>query len=154
MTSLSPFSQLYFDKCKFTGTLVSNPLLPSSHERQTRQSNSSGSRRLNRGSCCTPKFALPFSQEIATLGFSQIFKIGSGIDQIDFSLAADQELGFSLAFLRRNWILRNSINCHMFSHFFEFAERLLVVLKAWLSGIKNRSWDCHLEHLGFLSDPG
>ena len=40
MTSLSPFPQLCFDECKFMGTLVSNRLLPSSHERQTRQSNS------------------------------------------------------------------------------------------------------------------
>ena len=47
-------------ECKFPGTLVSNLLLPSSHERQTCQSNSSGSRRLNRGNCCTPKFALVF----------------------------------------------------------------------------------------------
>ena len=61
MASLSPFPQLYFDECKFTGTLVSNPLLPSSRERQTCQSNSSGSRRLNRGNCCTPKFSLQYS---------------------------------------------------------------------------------------------
>ena len=33
MASLSPFPHLHFDECKFTGTLVSNPLLPSSHER-------------------------------------------------------------------------------------------------------------------------
>ena len=39
---------------------MSNLLLPSSRERQTCQSKSSGSRRLNRGNCCTPKFALPF----------------------------------------------------------------------------------------------
>ena len=32
MASLSPFPPLHFDECKFTGTLVSNPLLPSSHE--------------------------------------------------------------------------------------------------------------------------
>ena len=35
-----------------------------------------------------------FSQEITTLGFSQIFKIGLGIDQTDFSMAVNQELGF------------------------------------------------------------
>ena len=86
--------KLCFYEFKFMGTQVSNHLLPSSRERQTRRSNSSGSRRLNWGSCCTPKFSLPFSQEIPTLGFSQIFKIGSGIDQTDFSLAIDQELGF------------------------------------------------------------
>ena len=42
------------------GTLVFNHLSPSSHEWQTRQSNSSGFRILNRGSCCTPKFSLLF----------------------------------------------------------------------------------------------
>ena len=62
MAYLSPFPQPHFDECKFTGTLVSNHLLPSSHERQTRQSNSLGSRRLNRGSCFTPKFSLSFYQ--------------------------------------------------------------------------------------------
>ena len=65
MTSLSPFPQLRFDECKFTGTLVSNPLLPSSRERQTCQSNSSGSRRFNRGNCCTPKFSLSFHQHFS-----------------------------------------------------------------------------------------
>ena len=34
MASLSPFPQLCFDEHKFMGTLVSNHLLPSSHERQ------------------------------------------------------------------------------------------------------------------------
>ena len=37
-----------------------NHLPPSSHEWQNYQSNSSGVRRLNRGSCCTPKFSLSF----------------------------------------------------------------------------------------------
>ena len=60
-----------------------NHLPPSSHECRIRQSNSSGLRRLNRGSCCTPKFALSFlkafltkdSQKIqaytSTIGFFQ-----------------------------------------------------------------------------------
>ena len=96
MASLSPFPQLHFDECKFTGTLVSNPLLPLSHERQTRQSNSSGSRRLNRGSCCTPKFALSFIKIFLTrllglktrLGFAQL-KTSSCTD--------DLKLGFEFA---------------------------------------------------------
>ena len=37
-----------------------NHLPPLSHEWQTRQSTSSGLRRLNRGNCCTKKFALSF----------------------------------------------------------------------------------------------
>ena len=126
MASLSPFPQLCFDECKFLGTLVSNHLLPSSRKRQNCQSNSSGSSRLNRGNCCTPKFSLPFSQEITTSGFSLIFQIGSrigrtnfslssksrirvstdfveigsGIDQTDFSLTTSPELGFPLIGLR------------------------------------------------------
>ena len=69
MASLSPspngiFKPIHLTvtstSANFLGTLVSNLLLPSSHERQTCQSNSSCSRRLNRGNCCTPKFALAF----------------------------------------------------------------------------------------------
>src|SRR3954464_4510956 len=48
-------------KGKFLGILVFNPLLPSDHDWQTCQSTSSGLRRLNRGSCHTPKFALMIS---------------------------------------------------------------------------------------------
>ena len=80
MASLSPSpngifkpipSNYALTSANFLGTLVSNLLLTSSRERQTCQSNSSGSRRLNRGNCCTPKFALSlFSQEITASGFS------------------------------------------------------------------------------------
>ena len=82
MAYFIPFPQLHFDKCKFTGTLVSNHLLPSSRERQTRQSNSSGSRRLNRGSCCTPKFFLSFYQDSShkTLWTQDRIKVCSGQD--------------------------------------------------------------------------
>ena len=38
-----------------------NHLLPSDYERHVSQSASSGLRRLNRGNCYTPKFALPYS---------------------------------------------------------------------------------------------
>ena len=40
-----------------------NHLPPSSHEWQIYQSNSPSVIRLNRGSCCTPKFALSFLKE-------------------------------------------------------------------------------------------
>ena len=106
------------------GTLVSNHLLPSSRKRKNCQSNSSGSRRLNRGSCCTPKFALLFSQEITTLGFSLIFKIGSGIDQTDFSLAVNQESGFLSHFSEEIESTEIQFTVTLFSHFFKFAERL------------------------------
>src|SRR4051812_39545698 len=48
---------LYISKGKFLGILVFNPLPPSDSNRHTGQSTSSGLRRLNRGSCHTPKFA-------------------------------------------------------------------------------------------------
>ena len=66
MESISPFPNQYIIGCKFLGTLVFNHLSPSSHERRIRQSHSSGSRRLNRGSCCTPKFALSFLKNFIT----------------------------------------------------------------------------------------
>ena len=78
MASISPFlilptqSSIVSNECKFLGTLVFNHLPPSDHKRQTIQSNSSGLRRLNRGSRCTPKFSIPFSSRhlLMLLGFS------------------------------------------------------------------------------------
>ena len=67
MAYLSPFSVINkqftscTSECKFLGTYVFNHLPRSSHERQTHQSNFLGLRGLNRGSYCTPKFALPYS---------------------------------------------------------------------------------------------
>ena len=65
MEFVNPFptsstTSIISDECKFLGTLVFNHLPPLDHERQTSQSTSSGLRRLNRGSCCTPKFSLSF----------------------------------------------------------------------------------------------
>ena len=73
MESISTFpilpthSSTISDECKFLGTLVFNHLPPSDYERQASLSISSGLRRLNRGSCCTPKFALPFSLKTISL---------------------------------------------------------------------------------------
>ena len=55
------------DECKFWGTLVFNHLRPSDHKRPTSQSTSSSLRRLNRGSCCTPKFSLSYFPKIFLL---------------------------------------------------------------------------------------
>ena len=60
--------------------------------------------------CYTPKFALPFLQEITTPGFSLIFEIGSRIGQIDFSLSVNPELGFF--FIR---IFQKELNPQIFS---------------------------------------
>ena len=43
-----------------------NPPPPSGHEWRLRLSNSSGWRRLNRGSCCTLKFALTSSRQLVS----------------------------------------------------------------------------------------
>ena len=68
-------------KCKFLGTLVFNHLAPSDHERQTSQSTSSSLRRLNKGSCCTPKFSLSFLKTFSHKDF-QKFKFTQV--QLDF----------------------------------------------------------------------
>ena len=54
-----------------------NHLLPLSCEWRTRQSNSSSFRRLKRGNCCTPKFALLFHSKISlhTPRISNLFKL-------------------------------------------------------------------------------
>ena len=73
MESISPFpilsiqSSIISDEWKFMGTLVFNHLPPSDHEKHTNQSTSSGLRRLNRGSCCTPKFAISYFSKIFLL---------------------------------------------------------------------------------------
>ena len=97
MASLSPFPHLCFGECNFTGTLVSNLLLPSSRERQTCQSKSSGSRRLNRGNCCTQKFSLSFPQHFShhkTLGAQDQVRVCSAQDS---SLHCWPKLGFEFA---------------------------------------------------------
>ena len=72
MESISPFpilstqSSIISDECKFLDTLVFNHLPPSDHKMQTIQSTSSGLRRLNRGSCCTPKFSLSYFSKISS----------------------------------------------------------------------------------------
>ena len=107
MASLSPSPNGIFKpipsiatspSANFLGTLVSNLLLPSSRERQTCQSNSSGSRRLNRGNCCTPKFALLFYHKKSQLrdfpDFSDRLKNRSN----RLFLSIRQNLGLSLIF--------------------------------------------------------
>src|SRR3954471_10612119 len=65
VASLSPFPmELFPDTRKFQGISVFNHLLPLDHDRQTCLSDSSGLKRLNRGSCHTPKFAPLFSSPI------------------------------------------------------------------------------------------
>src|ERR1043165_9019174 len=60
MASISPFQHIINQQRVqiFRCTRVFNHLLPSGHERQACQSNSSSTRILNRGNCHTPKFSL------------------------------------------------------------------------------------------------
>src|SRR3954470_5329262 len=58
VASVSPFPMEFLpSKGKFQGISVFNHLLPLDYDGQTCLSDSSGLRRLNRGSCHTPKFA-------------------------------------------------------------------------------------------------
>src|ERR1043165_8137147 len=61
----------------FRCTRVFNHLLLAGHERQACQSNPSSTRRLNRGSCHTPKFALLLFKTFHT----SILKDSSRVDQ-------------------------------------------------------------------------
>ena len=99
MASLSPFtSTITSPSANFLGTLVSNLLLPSSHERQNCQSNSSGPRRLNRGNCCTPKFALAFFHQQSQLqAFPDLFKLAQESDKRTF-LVSQTKIRVSLIF--------------------------------------------------------
>src|SRR4051812_23509888 len=62
----------YIRKGNFLGILVFNPLPPSDSDWHTSQSTSSGLRRLNRGSCHTPKFAHIFKKEKKSKLFSKL----------------------------------------------------------------------------------
>ena len=103
MASLSPFPQLHFVECKFLGTLVFNHLPPSSHEWRARQSNSSGLRKLIRGNCCTPKFALSFLKNF----FHKIF-YGSSLQHWYINLGlelAQGQNGQNAHWKVKHWLL-------------------------------------------------
>src|ERR1051325_9680784 len=66
MASVSPFPHHHQQRVQiFRCTRVFNHLPPPDHERQACKSNPSSTRRLNRGSCHTQKFALLFLQDIS-----------------------------------------------------------------------------------------
>ena len=107
MASISPFHivnrrshSIYQQVQSFRCTRVFNHLLPSGHERQAYQSNPSGTRRLNRGNCYTPKFSLLF---LKTIHIS-ILKNFSRIDQMN-SLLSNQPTTRVLLLSRQNQVL-------------------------------------------------
>src|ERR1051325_5340897 len=91
MASVSPFPHHHQQRVQiFRCTPVFNHLLPPGHERQACQSNPSSTRRLNRGSCHTPKFALLFLKAFHT----SMLKDSSRVDQTNSPLGTQPKLGF------------------------------------------------------------
>src|ERR1051325_2634018 len=89
MASISPF--LHHQRVQiFRCTRVFNHLLPPGHERHACQSNPYSTRRLNRGSCHTPKFALLLLQTFHT----SLLKDSSRVDQTNPLLDNQPKLGF------------------------------------------------------------
>ena len=87
-----------------------NHLTHSDHERHASQSTSSGLRRLNRGNCCTPKFALPYSSRFAKSMLQNLPK-GCTVQRPPNS----QKLGFW--FWQRNWSFQGSNQVpHAYKH--------------------------------------
>ena len=87
-----------------------NHLPPSDYERHASQSTSSGLRRLNKGNCCTPKFALPYSSRFAKDHASKSLK-GCTVQWPPNS----QKLGFW--FWQRNWSFQGSKQVpHAYKH--------------------------------------
>src|ERR1043165_3947659 len=92
MASVSPFPciinqrQVQIFRC----TRVFNHLLPPGHERQACQSKPSITRRLNRGSCHTPKFALLLLKTFLI----SILKDFTRFDQTNPLLSNQPKLGF------------------------------------------------------------
>src|ERR1043165_724788 len=92
MASVSPFPCIINQQRVqiFRCTRVFNHLLPPGHERQACQSNPSSTRRLNRGSCHTPKFSLLFLKTSHT----SILKDFTRVDQTNPLLSNQPKLGF------------------------------------------------------------
>src|ERR1043165_7670132 len=92
MASVSPFPCIINQPRVqiFRCTRVFNHLLPSGHERQACQSNPSSTRRLNRGSCHTPKFSLLLLKTFHT----STLKDFTRVDQTNPLLNNQSKLGF------------------------------------------------------------
>src|ERR1044072_3312346 len=94
MASVSPFPHHPpTASANFQVYSVFNHLLPPGHERQACQSNPSSTRRLNRGSCHTPKFALHLLKRFHT----SILKDSSRVDQTNSLLDNQPKLGFGIS---------------------------------------------------------
>ena len=98
MASITPFNRIVNWQSHsiqqrvqiFRRTRVFNHLLPSGHKRQAYQSYPSGTRRLNRGNCHAPKFALLLLKIIHI----SILKYFTRVDQTNPLLSNQSKLGF------------------------------------------------------------
>ena len=89
-----------------------NHLPPSDYERHVSQSASSGVRRLNRGNCCTPKFALPYSSRNCQV-MLQRFPRGCTVQ----GPPKQSKLGF--VFWSRKWSFQRS---NQVSHAYKYGQ--------------------------------
>src|ERR1044072_6427380 len=100
MAFVSPFPHHHQQRVQiFRCTRVFNHLLPPGHERRACQSNPSSTRKLNRGSCHTPKFSLLFLKTSHT----SILKASSRIDQTNPLLDNQPPLGFGYSQLKMDF---------------------------------------------------
>src|ERR1043165_7428323 len=101
MASVSPFPRIINQRRVqiFRCTRVFNHLLPPGHERQACQSNPSSTRRLNRGSCHTPKFALLLLKTFLI----SIHKDFTRVDQTNPLLGNQPKLGFGNSQIRMDF---------------------------------------------------
>src|ERR1044072_5131939 len=93
----------------FRSTRVFNHLLPPGHERQAYQSNPSSTRRLNMGSCHTPKFALLFLKTSHT----SILKDSARVGQINSLLDNQTKLGFGNSQIKMDFQLLQWSSCFL-----------------------------------------
>ena len=90
---------------------------------------------------------------MTTLGFSQILKIGSGINQIDFSLAVNQELGFLSHFSEETEFSEIQLTATCFHAFLSLLKDYWLFSRPVYPGQEMRA-DTVIWNIQFLSDPG
>src|ERR1051325_9926208 len=101
MASISPFPHYQSNsECKFSGVLECSIIFYLQVTKgKTCQSNPSSTRRLNRGSCHTPKFALLFLKTSHT----SILKDSSRVDQTNSLLDNQPKLGFGISQIKMDF---------------------------------------------------
>src|ERR1051325_4962051 len=97
-------------ECKFSGVLECSIIFYLQVTKgKTYQSNPSSTRRLNRGSCHTPKFALDPLQTFHT----SILKDSSRVDQTNSLLGNQPKLGFGISQIQMDFQLLQWFSCFL-----------------------------------------